>query len=58
MFDDADFLASVHQAAGIVSVQLACQTTDAVALLRARAFADDLPVETLARSVIRRDIQL
>jgi len=33
MFDDADFLASVHQAAGIVSVQLACQTTDAVALL-------------------------
>lgn len=58
MFDEADFIATVHQAAGIVSATLACQTSDAVALLRARAFADGLPVETLAKRVIRGDLQL
>jgi hypothetical protein len=58
MFDGSDFLATVHQAAGIVSVQLACQITDAAALLRARAFADGLPMETLAHRVIRGDVQI
>jgi GAF domain-containing protein len=58
MFDESDFLATVHQAAGIVSVQLACQLTDAAALLRARAFADGLPVETLAHRVIRGQVQI
>lgn len=52
MFDEADFLATVHQAAGIVSATLACEMSDAVAMLRARSFADGMPVETLARRVI------
>jgi GAF domain-containing protein len=57
-FDEADFLATVHQAAGVVSVQHGCRTDDAVALLRARAFADGVPVETLAHQIIRGDLQL
>lgn len=58
LFDEADFLATVHQAAGIVSAKLACETSDAVALLRARAFVDGLPIEILAKQVIRGDLQL
>jgi hypothetical protein len=48
----------VHQAAGVVSVQLSCETADAVALLRARAFSDGLPLERLARRVINGDVRL
>ncbi len=58
MFDEADFLATVHQAAGIVSATLACKMSDAVAMLRARSFADGMPVETLARRVIDGDAQI
>lgn len=58
MLDDTDLLATLHQATGLVSVQYSCSTDDAVALLRARAFADGLPVETLAKQVIRGDLQL
>ncbi|HEU0287806.1 MAG TPA: hypothetical protein VFR22_12240 [Nocardioidaceae bacterium] len=35
-----------------------CDLTDAVALLRARAFADGLPMETLAHRVIDGDVQI
>jgi len=58
MFDEADFLAIVHQAAGVVTVQMSCETADAIALLRARAFSDGLPLETLARRVINGDVRL
>jgi hypothetical protein len=57
MLDD-DQLATLHQAAGVVSVQLSCTTEDAVALLRARAFADGLPAEALAKRVITGDLQI
>ena len=58
MFDEADFLSTVHQAAGIVSASLDCEMGDAVAMLRARSFADGMPVETLARRVIDGDAQI
>jgi hypothetical protein len=58
MFDEADFLATVHQAAGIVSATLDCKLSDAMALLRARSFADGMPVETLARRVIQGDVHI
>jgi|RhiMethySRZTD1v2_1073278.scaffolds.fasta_scaffold25660_5 hypothetical protein len=57
MLDD-DQLATLHQAAGVVSVQLSCRTEDAVALLRARAFTDGVPVEAVARRVITGDLQI
>lgn len=58
LFDEAEFHATVNQAAGIVAAASGCDLTDAIALLRARAFADGLPVETLARRVIEGDVQI
>jgi ANTAR domain/GAF domain len=58
MFDEVTFRATIDQAAGVVSVQHACDPADAVALLRARAFADGVPIETLAEQVVRGDVRL
>jgi hypothetical protein len=58
MFDEASFRATIDQAAGMLSVQHACKPADAVALLRARAFADGLPIETLAEQVVRGEVRL
>jgi hypothetical protein len=55
MFDEATFRATVDRAAGIVSVRHGCDPADAVALLRARAFADGTPIEALAERVVRGD---
>ena len=56
--DEANLLATVHQAAGVISVRQSCRTDDAIVLLRARAFADQVPIETLAEQVIRGDLEL
>jgi hypothetical protein len=58
LFDEAAFHATVNQAAGIVSVHHGCDPDDALALLRARAFADETPVEALAERVVRGEIRL
>jgi len=58
LFDDAAFHATVNQAAGIVSVHHGCQPDDAVALLRARAFADGTPIEVLAERIVRGEARL
>jgi GAF domain-containing protein len=58
LFDEAAFHATVNQAAGIVSVHSSCDPNDALALLRARAFADGTPVEALAESVVRGEVRL
>lgn len=44
----------VHQASGMVMVQLECSIEEATARLRARAFADDRTVGAVARDVITR----
>ena len=49
--------AVVHQAVGMVSVQLDCSVQDAFARLQARAFADDVGVGELARRVVRREVR-
>jgi ANTAR domain len=58
MFDEATFRATIDQAAGVVSVRHGCDVPDAIALLRARAFADGLPIEALAERVVRGDVRL
>jgi hypothetical protein len=58
MFDEADFLVTVHQAMGVVSAALAYELSDAVTLAPARSFVDGLPIETLARRVIQGDLQI
>jgi hypothetical protein len=49
--------AEVHQAAGMVSVQLAVGVAEALARLRARAFRDGLPLATLAGDIVARRIR-
>jgi len=52
LFDEADYQAVVHQAAGMVSVQCDCGVDDAEDLLAARAFASGTPVEEIAMHVV------
>ncbi len=47
-----DDRAEVHQATGMVSVQAAVSLAQALALLRARAYADQRPIAALARDVL------
>jgi hypothetical protein len=49
VFDDR---AEVHQATGVVSVQAAVSLQDALLLLRARAYADQRPIGTIAHDVV------
>jgi hypothetical protein len=58
LFDEGVFHATVNQAAGVASVQNNCDPADALALLRARAFAEGTPIEALAERVVRGDVRL
>jgi hypothetical protein len=58
ILDEAAFYDTVNQAAGVVSVRNLCDLDSALAILRARAFADGIPVESLARGVIRGDVEV
>jgi hypothetical protein len=49
VFDDR---AEVHQATGVVSVQAAVSLQEALLLLRARAYAEQRPIGTLAHDVV------
>ncbi len=44
----------VHRAAGMVMAQLDCGIEEALMRLRARAFADAVPIQELAADVVRR----
>ena len=50
----ADFQYVVHQAAGMVSVQLGISVTQALIRLRAYAFGNDRPLAEVAREVVAR----
>lgn len=51
------FTVGIHQAAGMISVQLGVGIDDAVAALQAHAFAANRPVEDVARAVIARRLR-
>jgi len=55
---EADHRAVVHQATGIVSVQHDCAIPDALALIRARAFADDRTIAAVATDIVERTLRL
>ena len=44
----------IHQATGMVAAQLAVPVSQAMVRLRARAYADDVPLASLARDVVAR----
>lgn len=48
----------VHQATGMVSVQLSLPIVDSLARLRARAFADGRPLSDVARDIVNRQLRL
>jgi GAF domain-containing protein len=49
---DTDFHTAVHQAAGMISIQLGTSVGDALVRLRAYAFRSDRPIVDVARDVI------
>ena len=54
---DSNHFAQVHQATGMIQVQLGVPTEDAFLLLRARAFASGRPVIDIARDVVERRLR-
>ncbi|ATL67751.1 ANTAR domain-containing protein [Nocardia terpenica] len=52
LFDEADYLETVNQAAGVLSVRSHCTVDAALALLRARAYTTNLPLPELARKIL------
>jgi hypothetical protein len=52
LFEEADYQAVVHQATGMVSVQSGCQVSDALAMIRARAFVDEQSVEAISTRIV------
>jgi hypothetical protein len=58
VFEEADYQAVVHQAVGVISVQCDCGITDAEALLRAHAFAEDRPIADVAQDVVQGRLRL
>jgi len=58
LFGEADFPAVIYQAAGMVSQQCGCGISDALALLRARAFSAGRPAEEIAAAVVRGELRL
>ena len=55
--DAAEQRAVVHQATGMVAMQLECSAQDALVRLRARAFAEGIGVPDLARRVVERQLR-
>jgi GAF domain-containing protein len=55
---DSDFRFVVHQASGMVSVQLSISIAEALIRLRAYAFAHDRPLSEVAEEVVARRIRL
>jgi len=58
LFEETDVPAVVHQAAGMASQQCGCGITDALAILRARAFSAGRPAEEIAADVLRGELRL
>ncbi|WP_034261962.1 ANTAR domain-containing protein [Actinospica robiniae] len=56
--EQGDPCAVVNQAAGMVSVQCRCSAADALALIRAHAFAENRPVDDVAAAIIDRTLRL
>ncbi|WIB42705.1 GAF and ANTAR domain-containing protein [Curtobacterium sp. MCLR17_058] len=48
----------IHQATGMVSAQFGVAVEDALLVIRARAFADDQPLPTLAEAILERRLDL
>ena len=50
--------AELHQAQGMVMVQMGISLTEALALMRAHAYANDADLNDLARDIVARRVSL
>ncbi|MEU7485407.1 GAF domain-containing protein [Streptomyces sp. NPDC042319] len=57
-YGGTDHRDAVHQAAGMVSVQERCPVKDALALIKARAYADGTPVNVMAERIVSGEFRL
>ncbi|MET7384757.1 ANTAR domain-containing protein [Streptomyces sp. NPDC005529] len=58
LYGGTDVRAVVHQAAGMVSVHTGCAVADALELVKARAFSEGLPVDTVAERIVGGELLL
>lgn len=58
LYGGTDLRPVVHQAAGVLSERAGRSTADALALIKARAYSKDEPLESVARRVISGALQL
>ncbi|MEB8343197.1 GAF and ANTAR domain-containing protein [Streptomyces endophyticus] len=58
LFGGIDYRAEVHQAAGMVAVQLGCRIPDALELVKVRAFADSRPIGDIAQDIVQGRLRL
>lgn len=56
IFGDDDFQPVLHQAAGVLHERSGWSVDDAIALIRAHAYAEDQPVETVAAEVVHGNL--
>lgn len=58
LYGGTDVRTTVHQAAGMVSVRIGCSVVDALALIKAVAFAEEVSSDTVARQIVHGDRKL
>ena len=58
LYGGTDLRATVHQAAGMVSVHLDCPVADALEQIKARAFAEGTSAHSVAERILRGELRL
>ncbi|KND26263.1 GAF and ANTAR domain-containing protein [Streptomyces acidiscabies] len=58
LYGGTDVRATVHQAVGALSEQIGCSIADALALIKARAFAEEVSPDIVARQILHGDRKL
>lgn len=58
LYGATDLRPVVHQAAGVVCVQLHCPVADALELIKARAFTEGTSVHSVATRIVRGELRL
>ena len=58
LYGGTDHRETVQQAAGVLSARIGCAMGDALALIKARAFAEEVSAEVIARRIVHGDLNL
>ncbi|MFI6409973.1 GAF and ANTAR domain-containing protein [Streptomyces sp. NPDC050548] len=58
LYGGTDVRATVQQATGVLSARIGCSVADALALIKARAFAEEVSPDAVARQIVHGDLKL